>query len=356
VVRSPTSGAARAASRVPKPRIYVTRHLPGGALEYLSEHALVDLWEGDLPPPRDELMRQAARSEGLLALLTDRIDDELLKTSPNLLVVSNMATGFDNVDIAAATRRNVLVTRTPGVLSETTAEFTIALMFAAARRVVEGDRQVRAGGWKTWGPEILLGRDLAGATLGIVGMGGIGADVARRARALGMRIVYHSRSRKTALERRYRMEFVGLDGLLERADFVSLHAALTADTRHLINARTLRLMKSNAVLVNTARGPLVDQAALHEALVEGRIAAAALDVTDPEPMPAEDPLLSLPNVIITPHIASASVATRSRMAVLAAENLVQALSGRMPKHTVNREVASNWRGRVRARLKEVERQ
>jgi glyoxylate reductase len=336
--------------------VYVTRHLPGGALEYLLEHALVDLWEGDLPPPRDELVRQSAQSDGVLALLTDWIDDDLLEASPNLLVVSNMATGFDNVDIAVATRRNVLVTRTPGVLSETTAEFTIALIFAAARRVVEGDRQTRAGEWKTWGPEILLGRDLAGATLGIVGMGGIGAEVARRARALGMRIVYHSRSQKPALERRYRMQFLGLDGLLERADFVSLHAPLTLETRHLINARTLHLMKPTAVLVNTARGPLIDQAALHQALAKGRIAAAALDVTDPEPMPADDPILALPNVIITPHIASASVATRSRMAMLAAENLVEALRGRIPKHAVNPEIGSNWRDRVRARLKEVERQ
>lgn len=334
-----------------KPRVFVTRHLPGDALGFLAQHTEVEWWPEDLPPPREELMRRAASSDGLLTLLTDRIDAELLDQAPALLVVSNMATGFDNIDIAAASRSNVLVTRTPGVLSETTAEFTIALMFAAARRVVEGDRETRAGQWKTWGPEILLGRDLAGSTLGIVGMGGIGAEVARRARALGMRIAYYSRSRKPALERRFRMEFVELDTLLRESDFVSLHSPLTPETRHIINDRTLRLMKSTAVLVNTARGPLVDQKALYAALTGGRIACAALDVTDPEPIDPDDPLLALPNVIITPHIASASIATRSRMARLAAENLVQAMNGSVPKNTINRDIARRWRARLKRRDK-----
>jgi glyoxylate reductase len=333
-----------------KPRVYVTRHLPGGALDYLGQYTSLEWWLGELPPSRDELIKQAASCYGLLTLLTDRVDEELLDRAPRLLVVSNMATGFDNIGVEAASRRAVLVTRTPGVLSETTAEFTLALMFAGARRVVEGDRITRAGEWKTWGPEILLGQDLAGSTLGIVGMGGIGAEVARRARALGMRVVYHSRTRKPALERKYRMEFAELDYLLGESDFVSLHAPLRPDTRHLIDERALRIMKRSAVLVNTARGPLVDQAALHDALKTGQIAAAALDVTDPEPVDPNDPLLSLPNVIITPHIASASVATRSRMAMLAAENLVEALNGNVPKHAVNREIVREWR----ARLKQTE--
>jgi glyoxylate reductase len=332
---------------VPKPRVYVTRHLPGGALDYLAQHADVVVSGHELPPPSEEIARGAAQSDGLLTLLTDRIDEGLLEVAPRLLVVSNMATGFDNIDIGAASRMKVLVTRTPGVLNETTAEFAIALMFAAARRVVEGDRQVRAGEWKTWGPEVLLGRDLAGATLGIVGMGGIGQEVARRARALGMDIVYHSRTRKPSLERRYRMESVSDKELFQRSDIVSLHAPLTEETRHLINSETLALMKPTALLVNTARGPLVDQPALYQALAEGSIARAALDVTDPEPMPPDDPLLTLPNVIVTPHIASASVATRSRMAMLAAENLVQALNGRIPKHAVNRDIAQEWRARLR---------
>jgi glyoxylate reductase len=329
-----------------KPRVFVTRHLPGGALDFLARHAEVEWWPEDLPPPRNELLRRARTSEGLLTLLTDRIDEDLLDQAPTLLVVSNMATGFDNVDVAAASRANVLVTRTPGVLSETTAEFTMALIFAAARRVVEGDRQTRGGEWKTWGPEILLGQDLAGSTVGLVGMGGIGAEVARRARALGMRIVYYSRSRKMALEQKYGMQFVELEELLRDSDFVSLHAPLTPETRHLINATTLSLMKNTAVLVNTARGPLVDQNALYAALIGGRIAGAALDVTDPEPIDPQDPLLRLPSVIVTPHIASASVATRSRMAMLATENLVQALNGRVPKHAVNRDISRKWRARV----------
>ena len=330
-----------------KPRVFVTRHLPGDALDFLAQHAEVEWWPEDLPPPRDELLRRATASEGLLTLLTDRIDEQLLDQAPTLLVVSNMATGFDNIDVAVASRSNVLVTRTPGVLSQTTAEFTIALIFAAVRRVVEGDRRTRAGEWKTWGPEILLGQDLAGSTLGIVGMGGIGVEVTQRARALDMRIVYYSRTRKIALERKYGMQFMELEELLRDSDFVSLHAPLTPETRHLINAATLGLMKTTAVLVNTARGSLVDQKALYAALIEGRIAGAALDVTDPEPIDPQDPLLTLPNVIVTPHIASASVATRSRMAMLAAENLVQALNGRVPTHAVNRDISRKWRARVK---------
>jgi glyoxylate reductase len=303
----------------------------------------VAVWDGELPPPREELLAQASNSDGLLTLLTDRIDQALFDAAPRLLVVSNMATGFDNVDVEAASRRDVLVTRTPGVLSETVADFTFVLLLAAARRVVEADRYVREGHWRTWGPEVMLGRDIYGATLGIVGLGGIGAEVARRARGFGMTVVYHSRTPKPALERRYKLAPLPFDDLLRQSDFVSLHAPLTPQTRHLIGRRELKLMKPTAMLVNTARGPLVDQPALRDALATGEIASAALDVTDPEPLPADDPLLTLPNVIVTPHIASASVATRSRMATLAAENLLTALEGRVPKNTVNREIAGRWR-------------
>lgn len=328
---------------MPRPRVFVTRRLPGGAIEFLAQAAEVDVWEGDLPPTPPELARRAADCDGLLCLLTDRVDAALLDAAPRLRAVSNMATGYDNIDIAAATQRGVLVTRTPGVLSQTVAEFTIALMLAAARRVVEGDRHVRRGEWKTWGPQVLLGQDLRGATLGIIGMGGIGQAVARLARAFGMRIVYFSRTPKPALERRYRMEFTSLDALLRQSDFVTLHAPLTPETKGIIGEGTLHFMKPTAILINTARGPLVDQAALYRALKGGHIAAAALDVTDPEPISPDDPLLTLDNVIITPHIASASAATRSRMAMLAAENLITALAGRVPKHTANREVVRAWR-------------
>lgn len=329
-----------------RPAVYVTRRLPGEALAFLREHCDVRLWDGELPPPAEELRRQTADADGLLALLTDRIDRGLLEGAPRLLVVSNMATGFDNVDVAAANERGVLVTRTPGVLSETTADFAFALMLAAARRIVEGDRYTRAGKWKTWGPEVLLGHDVHGATIGIIGMGGIGEEMAKRARGFGMRIVYNSRTRKPGLEKRCRMQFLDRDALLREADFVTLHAPLTPETQHMINETALQGMKPTAVLVNTARGPLVDQTALCRALKEGWIAAAALDVTDPEPMPADDPLMTLENCIVTPHIASASVATRSRMAMLAAEQLVQSLTGEVPKNIVNREVLRKWRRKM----------
>jgi glyoxylate reductase len=332
---------------MPRPTVFVTRHLPGGALDFLRGHCTVRLWEGELPPTPQELRDGAADSDGLLTLLTDRVDRELLAAARRLLVVSNMATGFDNIDLAAATEHGVLVTRTPGVLSETTADFAFALLLAAARRVVEGDRYARAGRWKTWGPEMLLGHDVHGATIGIIGMGGIGEEMAKRARGFGMRIFYTSRTRKPALEKRYGMEFYDLDLLLENSDFVTLHAPLTEETRHLIDERALQMMKPTAVLVNTARGQIVDQGALYHALKEGWIAAAALDVTDPEPMPADDPLLTLENCIVTPHIASASVATRSRMAMLAAEQLVQALRGETPDNVANREVLRKWGNKVR---------
>lgn len=333
-----------------RPIVFVTRRLPGGALDLLAKRTELRLWEDEQPPPRRELLRQAAGCHGLLTLLTDRVDTELLEGAPNLVVVSNMATGIDNIDVAAASRRRVLVTRTPGILSETVADFTFGLLLAAARRVAEADRYVRAGRWKSWGPSILLGHDVFGATLGIVGMGGVGREVARRARGFGMRIVYHSRARKPALERRYGMAFLPLEELLPQSDFVTLHTALTPQTRHLIGRRELGLMKDTAVLINTGRGPLVDQKALYEALQGGRIAGAALDVTDPEPIPPSDPLLGLDNVVIAPHIASASVATRTRMAMLAAENLLAALGGRIARDSVNRDIARAWRAARRRRL------
>ncbi len=333
-----------------KPIVFVTRRLPGGAIDLLAQHTDLRLWEEELPPPRRELLRQAARCHGLLTLLTDRVDAELLEGASHLVVLSNMATGFDNIDVAAASQRSVLVTRTPGVLSETVADFTFALLLAAARRVTEADRYVRASRWKTWGPSILLGRDVFSATLGIVGLGGVGTEVARRARGFGMRIIYYDRTRKPALERRYGLTFLPLEDLLRESDFVTLHASLTPQTRGLIGRRELDLMKESAILINTGRGPLVDQKALYEALQSGRIASAALDVTDPEPISPDDPLLTLDNVVVVPHIASASVATRGRMAMLAAENLLAALGGRMPKDSVNREISRTWRAARRRRL------
>ncbi len=299
----------------------------------------------------EDLRRGAAAAHGLLTLLTDRIDDGLLEAAPKLVAVSNMATGYDNVDIAAAGRRLVLVSRTPGVLTETSADLAFGLLLAAARRIAEGDRYVRAGNWRTWGPEIMLGPDVHGAALGIIGLGRIGTAVARRAAGFGMRVLYHGRNRKPEAEKDLGVVYADLDTLLARSDFVSIHAALTDDTRGLIGAGQLGLMKPTAILINTARGPLVDQDALYEALRSAAIAGAALDVTDPEPLPADSPLLSLDNVVITPHIASASVATRSEMARLAAENLLASLAGDVNDNAVNPEIAGDWRAARSERLR-----
>ncbi len=301
------------------------------------------VWREELPPPRDVLLREAAAADGLLALLTERIDAELMDAAPRLRVVSNLAVGYDNIDVAAATERAILITNTPGILTETTADFAFALLMAAARRVVEADRYTRQGRWKTWEPQVLLGQDVHGACLGIVGLGGVGLEVAKRARGFGMRLLYHDHRRRPREERRFGLIYSELDQLLREADFVSLHVPLSGETRHLIGERELALMKPTAILVNTSRGPVVDQQALYRFLKERRIAAAALDVTEVEPIALDDPLLTLDNVIVAPHIASASVATRSRMASVAADNLLAALRGEEPPHCVNRQALRRWR-------------
>jgi glyoxylate reductase len=316
------------------PRVYVTRHLPQPALDLLSQHTDMEVWPDELPPPREELLQHVGNIDGLLALLTDRIDAALLDAAPRLRVVSNYAVGYDNVDIEAATTRGVLVTNTPDVLTEATADFTMALMLAAARRVVEGEAYVKAGHWKTWGPETLLGQDVYGATLGMIGLGRIGQAVVRRARGFDMRILYYNRTRRPDLESAYDLVYVPLEQLLAESDFISLHCPLTQETRHLIDREALERMKPTAILVNTARGPVVDTDALVEVLRDKPI-VAALDVTDPEPLPADHPLLQLPNVLVVPHIASATVATRTRMAMVAAENLLAALRGERPRFLVN---------------------
>lgn len=312
-----------------RPRVFVARVIPDEGLDAVRAACDMDLWEDELPPPRDELLRRVAGCDGVLTLLTDRVDDEFLDAAgPGLRVVSNYAVGFDNVDVAACARRGIPVGNTPGVLTETTADLAFALLMAAARRLAEGDRYVRAGRWRTWGPLLLLGPDVHGATLGIVGFGRIGQAVARRAQGFGMRILYHD---VTPLPDEgtgpLGATYVPLDALLADSDFVSLHVNLTPDTRHLIDARTLALMKPTAVLVNTSRGPVVDQAALADALERGVIWAAALDVTDPEPIPMDDRLVGRDDCLIVPHIASATRATRGRMAAMAAANLIAGVRG-----------------------------
>ena len=323
-----------------KPSIFVTRALPGDPTPRLREVANVIVWPHDEPPPHDELVRRAADADALLTMLTDRIDAAVLDAGKQLRIVAQMAVGYDNVDVAAATECGILVTNTPGVLTETTADLAFALLLAAARRVVEGDRLTRTGGWKSWHPSFLLGQDVHGATLGIVGLGQIGLAVARRARGFAMRILYHDRTRHPQAEAELGAEYVSLDRLLGESDFVSLHVPLASQTRHLIGQRELSLMKPSAVLVNAARGAVVDQQALCAALKERRIAAAGLDVAEIEPIPVDDPLLTLDNVVVTPHIGSASVATRARMAEMAVESVLQALRGELPSNCVNAEAFS----------------
>jgi glyoxylate reductase len=307
-------------------------------VEKLSQVAEVRVWPEPLPPPPEVLRAEAARSEGIITLLTDTVDRALLDAAPSLRAVSNVAVGFDNVDVAACTARRIPVGNTPGVLTETTADFAFALLLGAARRLVEGDAYVRAGRWQTWEPGLLLGRDVFGATLGIIGFGGIGQAVARRAKGFGMRILVASRTPCAAKAAELGAEEVPLDRLLEESDFVSLHVPLSEATRHLIDARALGRMKPSAILINTARGPVVDPAALNEALRAGTLRAAALDVTEPEPIPLDHPLLGAPNLLIAPHIGSASEATRSRMAQMAVDNLLAALEGRRPPNCVNPEI------------------
>jgi glyoxylate reductase len=325
---------------VAKPRVFVSRVIPEEGLARVREATDATIWEGELPPPRDDLLRAVEGCDGILTLLTDRVDDELLdRAGPQLKVVSNFAVGFDNIDVAACTRRKLPVGNTPGVLTETTADLAWALLMAAARRLVEGDRYVRDGKWKTWGPMLLMGPDIHGATLGIVGFGRIGQAMARRAKGFAMRIVYHDLQRvPKSVEAEFDATYMTLEGLLSESDFVSLHTVLSPETKGLLNAERLGWMKPTAILVNTSRGPVVDSMALVDALRDGTIAGAALDVTDPEPLPADHPLVGLDNCLVVPHIASASRATRGKMASMAAANLLAGLRGDRLPTPVNPEV------------------
>jgi glyoxylate reductase len=291
----------------------------------------VRMWEGELPPPGDVVLREVADCDGLLCLLTEPIDAQVIAAGTRLRVISQFAVGVDNIDLDAATARGIPVGHTPGVLTQATADMTFALLMAAARRIPEGVQKVRAGEWRTWEPMGLLGADVWGATLGIVGLGRIGAAVARRARGFQMRVLYYDPACRPDLEEELELERVNLGTLLAQSDYVSLHCPLIPETHHLIDEQALRQMKPTSILVNAARGPVVDADALVRALQEGWISRAALDVTDPEPMPADHPLVALPNCIVVPHIASATVTARKRMATMAAENLLAGLQGeRLP--------------------------
>lgn len=331
-----------------RPRVYVTRLLPEQGLRMVLDTCNAEVWAGDTPPPREVLLDKVRGVDGLLSLLTDPVGAETMDAAgPHLRVISNYAVGYDNIDVPAATERGILVCNTPGVLTETTADLAFALLMAAARRIVEGADFVRAGKWQTWGPKLLVGPDVHHAVLGIVGLGRIGAAVARRAKGFDMKILYYDYRHRPELG-----EAVGasicntLDELLTNADFVTIHLPLTPETYHMFNSTALGKMKRTAVLVNTARGPVVDTDALYEALRTGQISCAALDVTDPEPLPPDHRLLALPNCLVVPHIGSASVATRSRMAIMAAENLLAGLDGEVPAYLVNPEVLPRRRGKT----------
>jgi lactate dehydrogenase-like 2-hydroxyacid dehydrogenase len=320
-----------------KPSVFVTRALPGAALGTAGQACDIEVWAEEIPPSRDQLLEKAANRDGLITLLTDPVDEAVLEAAgPRLKVVSNYAVGVDNVDVAACTSRGIPVGHTPSVLTETTADLAFALLMAGARRLVEGAYLCRAGRFLSWSPSMLLGWDVHGATLGILGMGRIGRAVARRARGFDMEVIFSggSHSEESEIEGPRQVTF---EELIRRSDFLSLHVPATPKTRHIIDGRVFAVMKENAVLINTARGAVVDQEALVRALRNGEIAYAALDVTDPEPLPNDHELYRLSNCLIVPHLGSASSATRAKMADMAVANLLAGLKGEPLPNCVNPE-------------------
>ncbi|PKL02282.1 MAG: D-glycerate dehydrogenase [Synergistetes bacterium HGW-Synergistetes-2] len=319
------------------PKVYVSRRIQDAGMRLLDGRVEYEVWEEIGPVDRRILLEKSPDADGLLVTLSDRIDDELLSLCPNLKVVSNYAVGYDNIDVDAATRRGVLVTNTPDVLTNATADIAFTLLLASARRMVEANEFLRLGDWVTWHPNLLLGADVSEAVLGIVGMGKIGQAVARRAKGFDMEILYVNRSPKPEIESMLGAKRVSLEELLAKSDFISLHCPLSGETRGLIGEKELRSMKKTAFIINTSRGPVVDQKALFKACSEGWIGGAGLDVFDKEPVPLDEPLLSLKNVTTLPHLGSATIKAREGMARKAAENLLSALEGRRPADLVNPE-------------------
>lgn len=322
-----------------RPRVFVARKLPELGLRMMQAHAELDVWPEQMPPSPEQLRDRVKDCDGLVSLLTDRVDAALLDAAPKLKVVSNFAVGFNNVDVPAATQRGVPVGNTPGVLTDATADIAVTLLLAAARRLIESGDDAKAGRWKTWEPLGWLGQDLVGRTLGIVGMGRIGFATAKRLKfGWDMRVIYHSRSQNLQAEKELGAERVEFDTLLKESDFVSVHTDLNPQTKGLFGKEQFARMKPSSVFVNTSRGPMVDQPALADALRRGVIFSAGLDVTDPEPLPPEHELFSLPNCVIAPHVASATVHTRNEMARICAENLIAGLTGGEFTSLVNPDV------------------
>jgi len=310
-------------------KVFITRKIPESGIELLKAKFEVDVWDGELPPPRAELLRRVKGCGGLLTMLSDKIDSEVFAAAgASLKVVTNYAVGYDNIDLAASAKLGLRVGNTPGVLTETTADLAFALLMSVARRIVEGNQYVQDNRWKTWGPELLRGYDLSGKTLGIVGFGRIGQAMAKRGLGFNMPVLFYSPTAPKDVYPELNATKADLDRVLREADFLSLHCPLNDRSRKLINAEALAKMKDTAILVNTARGPVVDSKALFDALSSGKLAGAGLDVTDPEPILADDPLLKLSNVVITPHIGSASYETRAKMSEMSAENIIAGIEGK----------------------------
>ena len=322
-----------------KPRAFVSRRIFQEYVDSIHEAADAEVWPDDLPPSRSVLLEKVKGVDGLLCLLTDKIDGELMDAAgPQLKVISQIAVGYENIEVAEATKRGIPVGYTPEVLTHATADLSFALMMVVARRITEGVKAVENGEWKTWHPLHFLGQEVHGSTLGIVGLGRIGLEVAKRATGFDMRILYSDIVRHEDSEAQFPLTFVDMDELLRESDFVTVHVNLSQDTYHLFNDEQFAKMKSNAVLVNAARGPVVDPAALYRALKDGKIGGAALDVTEPEPISMDDPLLTLDNCVIVPHIASASIPARREMSRIAAQNLINGLKGEKLVTCVNPEV------------------
>jgi glyoxylate reductase len=324
---------------MPKPKVYVTRELPERGLQVIKKNFDAEVWPEYVPPPKKVIIEKAKNVDALATLLSDKIDAEVFNAAPKLKIVAQLAVGFDNILVQEATKRGIYVTNTPEVLTDTTADFAWTLLMAVARRVVEADKYVRAGQWKvSWHPSMLQGRDVYGATIGIVGAGRIGYAVAKRAKGFDMKILFYDVIPRPEMEKDLGAKRVDLDTLFRDSDYVSVHVPLMKETYHLVNEERLRLMKKTAYLINNSRGPVVDEKALFQALKEGRIAGVGLDVFEQEPTPMDNPLLKLDNVVVAPHISSASYETRSRMAEMVADNLVAFFEGRKPPNLINPDV------------------
>ena len=322
-----------------KPRVYVTRQIFPDALDLIEKFAELELWPDDEPPSPEQLMEAMSNVDGAIINVMDRIDAPLLDAAPKLRVLSQVAAGLDNIDIPEATKRDIMVGYTPGVLAKSTADLAFALLLAVARRVVESDKWVREGNWKiSHHPMFWLGSEVNGSTLGILGLGGIGLEMAKRGLGFDMKVLYHSRTRKRDLEKEYGLKYASFKRVLAESDFLSIHVPLTPQTNHFIGEKQLKMMKPSSILMNLSRGPVVDTNALHQALTKGTIAGAGLDVFDPEPVPAGHPILGLDNVVVLPHIGSASNRSRRDMHLLAARNLVAGLNGNRLEECANPEV------------------